>query len=620
VLKLTAMPGHRQRLERDVAEIEALSEDERTEDVAMEYSNLATKLLMATAMGNMSYHASQQIAYGAYLDGLRNTEICDLASAGTWGQNPSHIKRDIQAKFFKNVSYAEPEPITTMAFNTKSGEVIPVDHFVFNPHEIFSSIFEYQMVGDAVFRTDEVSNFWRSVSKTDPKLISLCSAMKWGMEDLQKVIPILVHGDGVEYIDGDSLEINSMGPLLGTGNSLDCLFTLSVFPYSCAVKTGESSPGTWDPAWTKFCWSINAGMSGKHPTHDHLGELLDPQSRLGKKAGQNLTPEGWRFCVWAISGDHEHHANLFGMPHWASESWCWGCNASKSQNTGLQFTAKGPTHCRLATLKQELKSRRSKHRIFTVPGITRFNVQHDPLHVFYHNGILGHFFGSFIHELIWVEGPGHQKLAPQHRLSVLWQRVQELHKERKTSTRVTSLQLSMIANTKAPHAGFPYLRLSASETKHLVPIIAQVAAEVHQPSCPRSHHKLQAAIAIQQFCDLLDSSGPVPTAAEARAAVASMGEFLSNYQALHDWAIENNRMLYHVVPKFHMAWHMAYEFEYLNPRFAWTFKCEDYVGQISKLGHDCTFGMSRMNVSRPICGKIRHCTHLRLDRGDFTDD
>jgi hypothetical protein len=140
-----------------------------------------------------------------------------------------------------------------------------------------------------------------------------------------------------------------------------------------------------------------------------------------------------------------------------------------------------------------------------------------------------------------------------------------------------------------------------------------------QDGSVQAKQRLAAASAITQFCNLLDYAHVVPTEAEAISATSTMNTFLQNYSALHGWAKANDLHLFHLVPKFHMAWHMAQLLKFLNPREAWTFKCEDYVGKISKLAHGCTFGTSRMNVSHSICSKYRWCVHLRLSRGCYMD-
>ena len=106
-------------------------------------SSLVSMLLLGACDGSLSFSQAQKIAYAAYLDGLRHPEVELLASAGSWGENPSHTKRDITRKFFHNVQYAKPVALKTIGLNTKSNEVIEVSMSAFLPHELISSIFKY---------------------------------------------------------------------------------------------------------------------------------------------------------------------------------------------------------------------------------------------------------------------------------------------------------------------------------------------------------------------------------------------------------------------------------------------------------------------------------------------
>lgn len=607
------MPGYRQQIHAAT-----LRGDTDVESQAMPafMSNLVSKLLLQTSHGKMSYSSAQQLAYAAYLDGLTHPEVVALASTGSWGEHPNHCKRDIRKTFFKDLVYAEPSVVRTNARNTKTNETTIVEQCLFLPHKLLHSLFKYDEAPSA-FRTDLLSTFWQSVKKDDPRLVALLAETGMDSASLQYCIPLTIHGDGVEYVDGDSLEILSVGPLLGAGNSLDCMFMLAAFPYSCTVKTDSKTIGTWAPAMKKFQWSFNAALEGIHPLCDENGGCLaDPQEQ--SLAGTPLTQNKYKFVIWAITGDHEHHSNFFQMPHWASHHWCWCCNCNKLEPgmDGLEFGAMKKWVDR--DVAAELAKRLSPHPIFNIKGVTSFNIEHDPLHVLYCNGVLSHFFGSFLHTLMY-HGKGRQAQPPEHRLQVIWQRMQELYKELGSKTRMTTLQMNMITDRKAPHANFPTLKAKGSETKYMVAVFAKLAEEL-DVGTPESTWRKNAARSIHKFCKLLDDAPIVPSDSQAKIAKDTMAEFLKNYCLLNAWAKASERHLYHLVPKFHMAWHMAKSFHHLNPRYTWTFKTEDYVGKVSKLAHDCTFGCARTNVSRPISWKYRDCVHLRLSRGDFLDD
>ena len=175
-------------------------------------------------MGKINFAASQQLAHAAFLDGANQKEIVSLAQTGAWGEYPSHVRRDIERQLFSKIPFSKPCEISTMAINSKSNETIPVKVSCFLPHLVIDSLSHYQCEHDAVFRVGLLERFWNSVRPNDPKLVALFAETSITHDELKSVVPLLVHGDGVEYLENDSLEVQSFGPLLGSGESLDCFF------------------------------------------------------------------------------------------------------------------------------------------------------------------------------------------------------------------------------------------------------------------------------------------------------------------------------------------------------------------------------------------------------------
>ena len=96
-----------------------------------------------------------------------------------------------------------------------------------------------------------------------------------------------------------------------------------------------------------------------------------------------------------------------------------------------------------------------------------------------------------------------------------------------------------------------------------------------------------------------------------KVAEQHMLEALGHYLWLHQWATAEQRHIWHVVPKIHMAYHMSEHTRYLNPRYTWTFKGEDYVGIMSTMAHSCTFWLKRTRLSGKLCQKYLFCLHHR---------
>lgn len=379
------MPGYRQSLSKELEQ----DSNPCQPDVP---SNLASTLLLQACMGHLSFASTQKLAHAAFLDGLNHPEIICLAQAGAWGQYPNHVRRDLQNQYFKHVQYAHPFPIRTSVRNTKSNEVIPMDVSCFLPHLVIESLSSYGAEHDSIFRVDLLQHFWSAIKEDDPCLLALFAETDITREDLNMTIPLLIHGDGVEYLENDSLEVQSFGPLLGSASSFDTLFLMCAYPYSCTVKQARTtSPAkvdasTWGPISKWFTWSFAAMLKGIHPSEGPDGEALQ-HPLLRQYAGK---PFKYRYVVWSISGDHEHHSNHYKLPHWKSNKWCWNCDCSHLDKSGYDFKPCSRKWIE-RTVEQELESRISKHSIFKIPGVTAFNVGHDPLHVLYTHGILSHF-------------------------------------------------------------------------------------------------------------------------------------------------------------------------------------------------------------------------------------
>jgi hypothetical protein len=314
-----------------------------------------------------------------------------------------------------------------------------------------------------------------------------------------------------------------------------------------------------------------------------------------------------------LTGDHEHFSNNLKLPHWASDKWCWECHADrKGHNTGLRFP-EGASCCTRRDRDDELGERLSPHPVFTIPGVTRHSVAQDALHILFTKGVLSHALASCLHTMCW-DGLGRQTVSPAHRLGALFTRVQQLYLERASPTRLTNLRLKMFVDPDRPHAAYPTLRAKGAETKHLLGIMAQIAEELSSPGSDHDLHRARLLSSISAFSDHMDACPMFPSEVQAAEARHHMQAFLKEAQWLKDRATAEGRMLWHIVPKHHMAEHMAEQFRFLNPRFVWTFRAEDFVGRVATLAHSVSFGTPARRLSTKIMEKYRLMLHIKYTR------
>ena len=90
--------------------------------------------------------------------------------------------------------------------------------------------------------------------------------------------------------------------------------------------------------------------------------------------------------------------------------------------------------------------------------------------------------------------------------------------------------------------------------------------------------------------------------------------FLQEYTWLNNWAQAEDRKLYHKVMKFHQFIHLVKNSRFINPRYHWCFKSEDFVGHCARLGHSVSMGVAATKLSTKVMPKYRILLHLLLSR------
>ena len=197
-------------------------------------------------------------------------------------------------------------------------------------------------------------DFWAGVKDVDPRFQMLHREANLSKQDLKNCIPLWLHGAGVEYVDGRSLMVYSMGSVLATGSTLDTTLLLAAISKDICWQT------SWDTLFEKWVASF---------TH-----LQGPRS-----VGQ------YSFTLWAIRGDQEFFANSLKLPHWRNPRPCWECNVDGAQRLNIQ----GPIPPNeMRQVEDECRARRSPHLIFTIPEVSHFSICQDAMHILFCKGVL----------------------------------------------------------------------------------------------------------------------------------------------------------------------------------------------------------------------------------------
>ena len=111
--------------------------------------------------------------------------------------------------------------------------------------------------------------------------------------------------------------------------------------------------------------------------------------------GLPLTPGIYRAVVWAVQGDHEMYSNTLHLPHWNAGSPCWDCDCKQPFSKGtpcekgksFKFVKEEKQRFIYVDTKAALLKGKTKHPLFSVPGLTTRMVRHDGLHVLLVRGV-----------------------------------------------------------------------------------------------------------------------------------------------------------------------------------------------------------------------------------------
>jgi hypothetical protein len=577
------MPGFRQKLASQNAS--SSSNQPEHEVHAGLFTPLGCLLLNLWTEGEVSAVALQKIAHCAFLNPWKQSDLAGLAALGSFGAHSGNVKRDLQRLLEVGLKPKIPLPMGIRAHCLDPHSSSEVMDFVYIncPDDLLCAMHtNYGVSFEEWFRVDQIKGFWESVNAEDPKLRSLLLETGWSREDLTQVIPLRLHGDGVEFQTNDSLLTYHISSILNCSSSLESCLLIAAYPKSCTTSK------TWDAIWQKLVVAFSNLQQG----------CKDDSFLMG----------GIKAVIWQLEGDHEYFSNVLKLPHWNREHFCWECLAD--QTTGFDFSTLPFPNKR--AFNDEMRSRLSTHWVFRIPGVTRYNVAHDCLHVFFTHGVVSNAMGNALKHWCW-KGPkgSRQSVKPEVRLGMIFQRIQQLYRELGVENTLSSLSLKdFLVDVDKPHQCKPSLKVKGANCKGLVHVFAVLSKELSDNSATdlkiseMFHHR-------SVFTKLLDTCPMFPSPDQAAAAETSMAVFLQNFYWLHR-AKEPDSLQWNLQYKHHNAWHLTESFRFMNPRFNWCFKGEDFVGSVAQMCHSVVHGSKSTAVSLKLFEKYRYQLTLKL--------
>ena len=390
------MPGIRQKIEEATqTRAKRFRGGEADEE---KKSPLAIELLRLWSMGLLSAVAVQKLANAALLEGAGANMLAEMAALGSWGENSSHVHRELVALASRGMKIHEGIVLQVPALNNKKNpRTVNADFAILPPHLFFHSTAKHHAAHfESIWNFNSIPNFWDSVLPDDPRLAN--NPMLHVPNYKRSFIPLWVHGDGVEF-STDSMLVFSTGSLLSKSSTMDSSSLIAAWPKSATSKTATHD--TWQLPFKVMSWSFQALFDGKHPAVDWNGEPFSPSSEMAQLAGKDILPNGLRCIVWALLGDLEYFANVLKYPHWKKIEFCWLCNCSRHDETRhwCDFSLEPGWSAR--DHEWHAANPCTSHSfVMSLPGVLpAYLPALDVLHVL-DQGLILHVLGSVLH--IWV--------------------------------------------------------------------------------------------------------------------------------------------------------------------------------------------------------------------------
>ena len=205
--------------------------------------------------------------------------------------------------------------------------------------------------------------------------------------------------------------------------------------------------------------------------------------------------------------------------------------------------------------------------LVSIPGFSIESLHLDAMHIL-DLGVSQHLVGAVFRRLIDNNFAGSDHPYVQMRrmanLQHLRRRLRKYYNSVKTErgrmTRISRLSLKMLGKPSQP-----CLHAKAAETRHLVPLLSKLCRENPTKLGANAAYLTRACNELNNFYNCMNSNGRDMSPGALRILETSMARFLASWRA---WGG-------HMVPKHHMAWHMAQRArQHGNPKYYWTYPDE----------------------------------------------
>ena len=517
----------------------------------------------------------------------------DFATAGKSGTIPGNIYRDLLKQVGKSSTAPEPYLCQVPVADPDSGLRMKIWMPVLLPHEMMHWMFTSKKMspGDVSGeRLPKSSGQYRFFS-------SFCSVHSL---DPSSTIPVGIHGDGVPFAKGQSIECLSW-------NFISMPAAERIF-YGLVEKSWYCNCGcrgrhTLNGLLGVFLWSLQCLFAGVWPDcrHDSVPWLCEDKSCGRDKKSGAL---GFTAGLQQVRGDWAWYQLMFNFPGWASKNhMCWMCDAQLDETSKLScwnFSSSAPWRGTFHTMASFMSKMRSQTKemspLFRAPGFRWNFITVDVLHVCdlgVSQMVLGNVFAEFLSSPICS---GNNRPA---QTQCLWALIKDYYRRLRPPTRLNNLKPEMVVQSK----NGPRLRAKGAETRHLIGFGFELATKMYESSGKSNLRYGQLVALMDNLVSFYSTFGKTPYNVELAAASAK------NVCLIYSWFRKqaSDDKVWRLKPKFHLFLHLAEaQTELLgDPALFWSYQDEDYMGFLSLLAKSRGGKRSGNKTAANVIAKLR---------------
>ena len=546
-----------------------------------------------------------------------------LSSCGSAGHHPANSQRDL-LRLPALQQLKAPEPYNVKCWIIQNPGTRPVlaeeEVSIFCPHDWAYSLSCNGLLSETMGDLDDMETFWKKVPAADPKFFSSHGDF---LKDKAQFMPLAVHADKGPHSKHDSLHCITMYSLIAHKKHLGLehsSFLLCAIPNSCLVTPKKCKElnlatveATMDTIGKVLAWSFNSWFHGKHPKVDAFGcKLTDDRTQL---VGKSICHNQMKAIIWCVPADCEHNSVEYGLPHFSSNQPCMRCKCNTSCTPWNDFGRDAKWRLQPYTKEEVAAHPLTTHWLLTIHGVNHFTFAYDFMHCA-DIGCSAACIANMFYDMVFKELVGTRANKVCQLLDLIHA---AYHKLGISDGRISRLAYSHFCDNDAPHQHYPSLMSSAikaKQTANLVPVCLELAQDFNDES-DYAKWRFNCFKHLNRLYTIQNNGDLFLTVAESNAYADSAYKFAQYYTKLSHWSYtldagKIGHFQWGQLPKFHFLLHIAEDAQFLNPRVAWAYPGEHFVGNHTRLAAACLAALQPWQVPATVCKKYQIGKHLQF--------